>query len=236
MSAWLPHPVSPLTLAGLTIWLGALATLAIFSFLFRENRVYRFAEHTLLGLGIGFGVATTITDIILPKWWAPLSAGWTAPERDWGIVALAMVELALGLMWYGVYHRKTVWMSRIVMGLAIGAGAGVAFKAEINDKLPQLIASFKSPYVPADQATAFHNTPSNIVFVVVMLCVLSYFFFSVEQNRPVLRTSSRIGLAFLMLTFGVFFSNAIMTRMSVFIERVWFLLSQWLRIGAPPGT
>ena len=229
MSSWLPHPVSPTTLQGITIWLGALATLAIFSFLFRENRAYRFAEHTLLGLGIGFGVAATITDILIPKWWTPLSQGWAG--QKWGIVALAVVELMLGLMWYGLYHRKMVWLSRIVMGLAIGAGAGVAFKAEINDKLPQILASFKSPYVPTSEWTMFQNTPSNIVFVVVMLCVLSYFFFSVEQHHPVLKASSKIGRVFLMLTFGIFFSNAIMTRMSVFIERVWFLLTQWLRIG-----
>lgn len=229
MSSWLPHPVSPTTLQGITIWLGALATLAIFSFLFKENRAYRFAEHTLLGLGIGFGVAATITDILIPKWWTPLTQGWAG--QKWGVVALAIVQLVLGLMWYTLYHRRTVWISRIVMGLAIGAGAGVAFKAEINDKLPQIIASFKSPYVPTSEWTMFHNTPSNIVFVVVMLCVLSYFFFSVEQKHPVLKASSKIGRIFLMLTFGVFFSNAIMTRMSVFIERVWFLLTQWLRIG-----
>lgn len=230
MNGWLPNPVSPTTFQGITIWLGAIATLAIFSFLFRENRLYRFAEHTLLGLGIGFGVATTITDILIPKWWTPLTESWAGGR--WAIVALALAELTLGLMWYGLYHRKTVWLSRIVMGLAIGAGAGVAFKAEINDKLPQIIASFKSPYVPAAEATAFNNAPSNIIFVVVMLCVLSYFFFSVEQRSPVLRASSRVGRVFLMLTFGVFFSNAIMTRMSVFIERVWFLLTQWLRMGA----
>ena len=230
MNGWLPHPVSPFTYQGLTIWLGALATLAIFSFLFRENRAYRFAEHTLLGLGIGFGIAATITDIIIPKWWNPLTQG--LREHQYGIVTLAVVEVLLGLLWYGLYHRKTVWLSRIVMGLSIGAGAGLAFKAEINDKLPQIIASFKSPYVPAAEATAFNNPISNTVFIVVMLSVLSYFFFSVEQKHAVLRTSSRIGRVFLMLTFGVFFSNAIMTRMSVFIERVWFLLTQWLRMGA----
>lgn len=229
MSSFLPHPVSPIGLQGLTIWLGAVATLAIFSFLFKENRAYRFAEHTLLGLGIGFGIAATITDILIPKWWTPLTEGWS--KHEWGVVTLAVAQLLLGLMWYGLYHRKTVWMSRIVMGLAMGAGAGVAFKAEINDKLPQIIASFKSPYVPAVDATTFNNTPSNIVFVVVMLCVLSYFFFSVEHKHPALKASSRVGRVFLMLTFGVFFSNAIMTRMSVFIERIWFLLTQWLRLG-----
>lgn len=229
MNSLFPHPVSPFSLTGLTIWLGALATLAILSFLFRENRLYRFAEHTLLGLGIGFGVATTITDILIPKWWAPLSEGW--PQRHWGAIGVGLAEVILGLALYGLYHKKTVWLSRAVLGLVMGAGAGMAFKGEINDKLPQIIASFKSPYVPASQTTMFNNTPSNIVFIIVMLSVLSYFFFSADQQRPTLRVSSRIGRIFLMLTFGIFFSNAIMTRMSVFIERIWFLLTEWLRIG-----
>lgn len=229
MNALIPHPVSPFTSSGLVIWLGALATLAIFSFLFRENRVYRFAEHTLLGLGIGFGVATTITDILIPKWWTPLTVGMR--EQQWGVVALAMAQCSLGLLWYGLYSRRTVWLSRIVMGLTIGAGAGLAFKAEVNDKLPQIIASFKSPYVPASEATTFNNSINNTLFVLIMLAVLSYFFFSFEQKHPVVRAGARTGRFFLMITFGVFFGNAIMTRMSVFIERIWFLLTTWLRMG-----
>ena len=31
---------------------------------------------------------------------------------------------------------------------------------------------------------------------------------------------------------GVFFGNTFMTRMSVFIERIWFLLTQWLHLGS----
>jgi hypothetical protein len=134
-------------------------------------------------------------------------------------------------MWYGLYHRKTIWLSRIVMGLTIGAGAGLAFKAEINDKLPQVIASFKSPYVPPAEATTYHNSINNVLFLVILFSVLSYFFFSFEQRHPPLRAGSRTGRIFLMITFGVFFANTIMTRMSVFIERVWFLLTQWLRFG-----
>lgn len=43
--------------------------------------------------------------------------------------------------------------------------------------------------------------------------------------------SLRAGRVFLMITFGIFFGKTVMTRMNVFIERIWFLLKQWLRIG-----
>jgi hypothetical protein len=134
-------------------------------------------------------------------------------------------------MWYGLYHRKTVWVSRLVMGLTIGAGAGLAFKAEINDKLPQIVASFKSPYVPPADATALNNSINNTLFLVIVFSVLSYFFFSARQTGRIWRASTGLGRMFLMVTFGVFFGNTVMTRMSVFIERVWFLLAQWLRFG-----
>lgn len=229
MNRFLPHPVSPVGVEGLALWLSALATLAIFSFLYKENRLYRFAEHILLGLGIGFAVAATVTDILIPKWWTPLTQGWRSGHG--GAVAMGIAAGILGLMWYGLYHKKTVWLSRVVMGLTIGAGAGLAFKAEINDKLPQVIASFKSPYVPPAEATAYNNSFNNLLFLLILFSVLSYFFFSFEQKHPLIRAGSRTGRLFLMITFGVFFGNTIMTRMSVFIERVWFLLTQWLRFG-----
>jgi ABC-type multidrug transport system fused ATPase/permease subunit len=221
--------VTPYTLEGLVVWIGALATLAIFSFLYKENRAYRFAEHILLGLGVGFGVAVTITDVLVPLWWQPMTKGWQTGH--WGAAALGIVAAALGLMWYGLYFKRTVWLARIVIGLTMGAGAGLAFKAEINDKLPQVIASFKSPYVPAAETTTYNNSLNNLLFLIILFAVLSYFFFSFEHRHPTLRASARTGRVFLMITFGVFFGNTIMTRMSVFIERIWFLLTKWLNFG-----
>jgi len=224
VSRWLPHPISPTTLEGATIWLGAAATLAVFSFLYRENRAYRFAEHILLGLGVGFGVAVAITDVLIPKWWVPLRSG------DAGSTAFALAAAALGLMWYGHYHPRTVWLSRIVMGLVIGAGAGIALNAGINDRLPRIVPSFKSAYIPPAQATIYSAAFNILVFLVILFSVLSYFFWFERKGRPP-ETGSGLGRVFLMIAFGIFFGNAIMTRVGVFIERVSFLLTQWLRIG-----
>ena len=54
--------------------LQAVCILGIFSFLYRENKVYRFFEHILLGLGVGVGVAATWVGILKPKWWDRLPA------------------------------------------------------------------------------------------------------------------------------------------------------------------
>jgi len=40
----------------LQIWIAALFTLCLFSFLYKDNRFYRFAEHVFAGLSAGYEV------------------------------------------------------------------------------------------------------------------------------------------------------------------------------------
>src|SRR4030065_347785 len=47
----------------------AACTIGIFSFLYRENKTYRFFAHLLLGLGVGVSVGAAWTGILQPKWW-----------------------------------------------------------------------------------------------------------------------------------------------------------------------
>ena len=68
----------------LEIWLGALATLALYSILYRENPVYRFAEHLFVGLAAGYGLYVLWKDVLRPKWWMPLVEG----GQWWWIFAL----------------------------------------------------------------------------------------------------------------------------------------------------
>jgi len=58
---------------------------------------------------------------------------------------------------------------------------------------------------------------------------LIYFFFSVEHKGPV-GVISRIGIWFLMVSFGASFGYTVMGRMSLLIGRVMFLMRDWLGI------
>src|SRR2546422_5075613 len=65
----------------LGVWIAAFLTLAVFSFLFKDNPVYKFAEHLVVGLSAGYWFIilweTTFKDLI----WTPLKA-------DIGAIAL----------------------------------------------------------------------------------------------------------------------------------------------------
>jgi len=199
------------------VWIAAICTLAIFSFLIKENPFYRLFEHIFLGLAVGYTVAKTWTDVLRPKWWDPMIAGFQGVTPfGW----LWIFALFAGLLWYFQYSKRYHWLSRIVIGFTIGAGAGMTFKGVFVVMMPQITSSFKPL-----------NSFSNVFFVVTILCVLSYFFFSFRFKFRPIKKVSELGRILLMISFGAFFGNTVMTRFAVFIDRIQFLLREWLRIG-----
>jgi hypothetical protein len=195
-----------------TIWMAAISTFAIYSLLYRENRFFRLFEHIFVGLSVGFIFVTTWTDMLIPKWWEPMTSG---KGWSWCWIFAAVI----GTLWYFQYSRRHIWLSRVVMGLMMGAGAGMGLKAVFTTYMPQIQASFKPL-----------NSFSNIVFVITLICVMFYFFFSFEQRNPFIRGSSKLGRYFLMVSFGAIFGSTVMARMSLFIERLQFLLTDWIKI------
>jgi hypothetical protein len=209
------------------IWIGAIGTLALFSLLYRENRVFRLFEHLFIGLAGGFLIKATWREILEPQWYVPMMGG----QWPW------MFALGVGLLFYTIYSKKYNWMSRVAIGILLGFIAGQIFQQTANEYIPQVKSSFKPLIVQqadikaASQVTALGQSLSNVVFVVVVLCVLSYFFFSFEQKNKVVQTSARTGRLMMMFAFGAMFGATVMARMALLIDRVWFLMHTWLRFG-----
>ncbi len=211
----------------LLIWAAALATLGVYSILYRENPVSRFFEHIFVGLAAGYIVATTWTQNLEGKWWDPM----VVQGRWWWIFAPVV-----GILFYFIFSRRLSWLARLAMGLFFGVGAGTFFREFFPLLAPQIHGSFK-PLLPT-AATA--TTPGlgwadvilhHWVFVVILLCVMSYFFFAIPHERGLgrgLARSSALGRWCLMIAFGAMFGNTVMARISLFIGRVQFLLNDWL--------
>ncbi len=49
------------------IWIGALLTLCIFSFLYRDNPLYKFAEHLFVGVSAGYFIVLRFWTVIVPN-------------------------------------------------------------------------------------------------------------------------------------------------------------------------
>ncbi|MEC8931715.1 MAG: hypothetical protein VYB08_09860, partial [Candidatus Latescibacterota bacterium] len=68
-----------------------------------------------------------------------------------------------------------------------------------------------------------------LLILIGVVSVLVYFFFSVE-HRGVVGGISKVGIWFLMISFGASFGYTIMARLSLLIGRIRFLLGDWLHV------
>jgi len=215
----------------LGVGIGAICTIGVYSFLYRENPVYRFLEHILVGLSVGYATGVVWTNVLQPQWLDKMTGAEGQPSNY-----LWLLVLIPGVLWYFQLSKRHVWLSRLVIMFFMGTGAGGAFRGTFQfffGERGQVIGTFKP--IVTESGGALHFTWlnfSNLVFIIVVLCVLSYFFFTLRhEGNPVLRATSRLGRYFLMICFGTIFGTTVQGRMSLFIDRLVFLYHDWLGIG-----
>jgi hypothetical protein len=185
----------------------AVLTLAIFSFLYRENPFFRFAEHLLVGLSAGYFTVIAVQGTLVPKVIEPLKVG-----DFWVVIPFVLIILILGRL-----TEKTRPASRIPLALVIGAGAGVAVPALLQARiLVQLGATMK----PLDSF-------ANVLILVGVITTLIYFYFSREHKGWWGRLAS-VGTWYLMIFFGATFGNTVMSRISLLVGRLEFLFGDFL--------
>lgn len=212
-----------------TLLFGAVGTLALLSLVFKENKVYRLFEHIYLGLALGYDVDIYWTQILKPQFWDPLTL-----QGQW----VWIMTVPVGLMFYGSYTRRFAWMSRLVFGVTFGLVAGTVFQDTCQRFVPQVTKSFKPlvppPPIPGDLHRTLHATSfvlNNALFMVILICVLTYFFFAFELKNKLLLKMAQSGRLMLMFAFGAMFGATIMTRMALLIDRMYFIFVEWLQLA-----
>ncbi len=213
----------------LGIWIAAGLTLAIYSFLYKDNPAYKFAEHIYVGITAGYALCTAWYNVIEPNLISELlKANWhnpfTALIMTWTVIAPAL----LGILMFSRFFSKASWVSRIPIAFVIGAGAGISVPNTVQAYLIKHTSATFAPLIPKE-AIAWSNIMDFINPLIVVLGVISvliYFFFSIEQKNG-LKTVSWIGIIFLMIFFGASFGYTVMGRVSLVIGRVRFLITDW---------
>lgn len=219
--------------------LGVIATIGLYSVLYRENKFYRLFEHLFLGLATGWTLLILWTEILKPNWYDNIVGktaenGSAAAPGYWAYVLL----LPIGLMGYFVFSRKHNWMSRVPIGIILGLWSGQQIQVWYNRYGPQIADSMRPVFpntyssftVPADAAAgAVYPTQAltNIIFVVTLLSVLSYFLFSFDLKSKALRNMTTMGRWLLMIGFGAIFGSTVMMRFTLLIDRMYFIFIEW---------
>lgn len=197
------------------IWIAALLTLAALSFLYRDNPFFRFAESLFAGVSLGYYVGIELNQVLMPNLFRPLQQSF---GQNWDL----LIPGLLGLMLYMRYIPKIAWISRFALAIYVTYYIGVDFTLRIHGEvMPQISRTM----VPVGFTSWAAFQPA--VLVVGVFSVLVYFFFSKEQNA-VTRPVARLGVWFLMISFGAAFGFTVMARVALLIGRVNFLVLDWL--------
>jgi hypothetical protein len=199
-------------------WVAALITLMLFSILYKENPLYRIAEHLYVGTSAAHGIVTTWNNTVKPALTSmPTKGTW------WEII-----PMVVGLLIYFNMYRPYAWVARIPMGFWIGYNAALVLSArQVIPFFNQMTSSIKPLVAMTKGVFNLTQTINNILFVSIVLGVLIYFFFTVE-HKGIFKYAANYGRLAIMIGFGASFGNTVMARISLLIGRLTFLFSNWL--------
>ena len=200
-------------------WIAAFLTLCIFSFLYRDNPFYRFAEHLFVGVAAGYLLAVQYQNVIVPNLWIPLSSGPRTPQS----IALALIPAVLGVLMLARVWERMAGPTRWAIAFYVGIYSGIAVPGYLQAQIFAQLSDAVKPFEPGWGAI------NSALVLLGLLTVLAYFFFS-APHRGIHGAGARVGIWFLMIAFGASFGYTVMARVSLLISRVQFLLRDWLHL------
>ncbi len=205
------------------IWLAALMSIGIYSYLYKENPFFRACEHLYLGLSLAHLAVM----------------GWTN-VRDLGFKEvqegnyLVLLPLILGILLFTRFSPKISWLSRYSLAYFVGVASAVTITGVID---AGIISQIRGAIVPL-------NDLNSVIAMICNIAAITTFFFIVgtahengEARNPLLtnliQKSSLAGRFVLMISFGAVFGTTIMARLGLFIPRLRLLFGDWIHLIPP---
>jgi len=199
----------------LGIYVYALYALAAYSFTYRDNSFFKFAEHTYVATSIAYNASVAYGTI-----------RFTAVEPILtGKNFTFLIPLLVGALFIFFFSKKYFWLYRFPIAVIAGTGFGLAMSGTIS---AQFMAQILATIPPQLKLYVVHptlgfqglDTLNNWLIIIMVIGTLAYFFFSIPPETALgkaARTLGIVGRWTMMIAFGSAFGNTVMTRMNLFI-------------------
>lgn len=219
------------------LWVAAFCTLAIFSFLYGDNPLYKFTESVFVGVSAAYAMVVAFWTEIVTNLFAKLLPGlarisfFPDMDKETQVSWLYLIPLALSILLLWRLAPKGNWIARWPLAFFIGATAGIRLISYLEADFVGQIQNTLMPFIVFDSKGSFLWIESlrNTIVIVGVLSCLVYFFFSIE-HEGIVKHISRLGVWFLMVTFGASFAYTVMGRIALLSGRLDFLFNNWLGI------
>jgi hypothetical protein len=212
------------------LWVAAILTLIVFSYLLADTSLFRLAEHVFVGVAAGYGILMAWYSVLSPRFAAFLKE----PSQNLAFAFWCLV----GLLLFVQRVRSLSWFSRVPVAYLFGVGTALAIGGALaGSLLPQLgaLTISISPRHLGGGESGLQLALYQVVLVIGALGVLLYFNFTTQKGAPlsgiwlrVARTWGVWGKWMILIAFGAIFAGMITSRMTLLISRLQFLAGDWL--------
>jgi hypothetical protein len=198
-------------------WVAALATLGVWSYAVGGGRIFRAAQFLLAGLATGYLAVLAVREVLVPSLVEPLIVDPTGEPVLWLGLLLATALVA------GRWLPPVV--PAVPVALLVAATAAFALGGSVvGTLLPQLGASVLVPAAgPADLLNA-------ALSATVTVLVLFAFLHGTRRGR-ISGAAMGAGRWLMLAGLGGWLGFLLFSRLTVLLERIAFLLGDWLGIA-----
>ena len=192
-------------------WSFALFSLAILSYLWKLNYIYKIAETFAVGSLLAHTFITTWTGSIEGICLKPLMAG----------NVLRIIPLIFGLLVFTRLSRQYAWISRYPTAMLAGIGTGVMFGATFDAQVLTQIAMTAQAFIDKDIFSA-------TVILVGVFTTLTYFIYT-KEHTGALGISARLGRIFAMFSFGMNYAAELIWYVTLVVGIMIRLVDLWIK-------
>jgi hypothetical protein len=201
-------------------WISAALVVWIYSFAYRDNALYKLAEHIFLGTAAGYSIALALDSLNRVL----IRPAVTTPGTFWATSWHYIIPVVLGLLMFAKYSRRYYWLARYAVAVNLAVGTGLALRAVPIANIVRQITATILPLWGSDPV----KVANNWLMVLITVGGLTYFLFTIFPRRvegappspiyQVYRALYYVGIYGMMVGFGALFANTIMTRVGFLVS------------------
>jgi hypothetical protein len=199
------------------IYIGLFFIICSWSFLYKQNPLFRFATATVVGAGVGHTTVialNSINKLVI----SPILGG----------SIISVVALIAGLTLYAQFIKPINYLPRYGMAIIVGSFIGLNVGPEIASRFLKQLGNVSKPLIGATPLDTFNQ----IMVTVFVLSVILYFIFTTKLMPPksIFGPIQKIAKFSLSISFGYTVSTYVLSRYSQAIDRFIWLFFTWLNL------
>jgi len=211
------------------LWVAALLTLAVLSYVIQDNPVFRLTQYLFVGVSAGYAAALAWNHVLAPR----IALLLRDPADAWPYaIMLALAALLLGRGW-----QPTARLAGIPLALLLGVGAAVAIGGVLRGTLvPQMAASIVS-LAPIDYGGGLRGWAFALdaaFMLLTTLAVLAAYHYRAGRTGATSlwtrlgRRVGQFGRAMILLVLAALLAGAMLSFFAALRGRFDFIIYDWL--------